>query len=202
MSRSTYYKDLIELAHIKRAEYKVTTRNVGLELVRKIYKREGITIRACPTKLRNLRAAYCNDEDGCDVLLNMKLPKEPRLFAMVHELKHHYTDRNERGYICLEITEDSPKIEIGAEIFAGEFIFPEQEFAEYVLQSGITSTVRREDIVRLMYRSPAPISYQFIQKRLEWLGLIHKGQFKDVQFQKLHAQMYGSPHYRQPRVSL
>jgi hypothetical protein len=51
-----------------------------------------------------------------------------------------------------------------------------------------------------MYCSPAQVSYEFMQKRLEWLGLIRKGQFKGVQFHKLHEQIYGSRHYRQPRT--
>ena len=33
------------------------------------------------------------DDNDPGVLVNKILPREPRLFSLLHELKHHYTDR-------------------------------------------------------------------------------------------------------------
>jgi Zn-dependent peptidase ImmA (M78 family) len=186
------------LAHEKRAEYCFGTSDIRLSSVRGIYKKEGIRIDPCPGKLRKLKAAYFNDDDGCSILLNMNLPEEPRLFAMVHELKHHYTDHDRLACFCHDVTDSSPVIEIGAEVFSAEFIFPEGEFAEFVRGLEIARPVTAEQVVRIKYHSPVPVSYQFIQKRLEWLGLVMPNQFRNVQFRKLHAQLFGSPHYRRP----
>jgi Zn-dependent peptidase ImmA (M78 family) len=200
MTRSTYYQQMRQLALDKRAEFGLTTRDISLSRLRKIYKAEGIIIDPCSGRLRKLKAAYFNDPDGCSVLLNMSLPEEPRLFAMLHELKHHYVDRDQLRCFCQDVYENSPVIEIGAEVFAAEILFPEEEFEGYVADFGITGTVTPEDVVRMKYHSPAKVSYQFLQKRLERLGLIAKGQFKGVQFYVLHKQMYGSQYYRQPRT--
>jgi len=184
------------LAQQKRGEYRLTTSDISLSRVRHIYKQEGITIDGCPGRLRKLKAAYFSDPDGCSILLNMKLPEEPRLFAMLHELKHHYLDQALLQCFCQEVYESSPIIEIGAEVFAAEFLFPEDEFRDFVAGCGFSTTLSAEDVVYLKYHSPARISYQFLQKRLERLGLISRGQFSSVRFHVLHKQIYGSHHYR------
>jgi len=176
-----YYQEMCELAQEKRVEHDLTTPQICLSKVREIYQYEGIDIFPCRRRVRNLKAAYHNDIDGCHVLLNMQLPEAPRLFAMVHELKHHYTDRHLLHY-CGEVTKRSPVIEIGAEVFAAEFIFPEKEFEQHVRNCGLSGSITAEDIVLLMYCSPVPVSYQFIQKSLTRLGLITKDQFKGVKF--------------------
>lgn len=33
-------------------------------------------------------------DDHCSVAIRNSLPDEPKLFALIHELKHHYRDRN------------------------------------------------------------------------------------------------------------
>src|SRR5439155_22703767 len=82
------------LAREKRRTFGITTSTMGLREVRRIYRAEGITIDLWPHKLRKLRAAYFpNDGDPC-VLLKKNMPVEPRLFSLLHELKHHFVDRN------------------------------------------------------------------------------------------------------------
>lgn len=196
-SPSAYYRRMRQLADEKRNEYSLSTPDITLSLIRKIYKAEGITIDRCTGKLRKLKAAYFSDRYGCSVMLDMKLPEAPRLFAMIHELKHHYEDREQlRCFTCQDVDYDaSPLIEIGAEVFAAEFLFPEEEFREFVggfIPKGI---VTPEAVVHMNYYSPAIISYQFLVKTLTRLGYIKKGQFVNVKFTKLHAELYGSPHY-------
>src|SRR5215831_1227359 len=92
MGRGEYYETMKKLACAKRKQFEITTASLGLREVRRIYSAEGITIdlRRLP---RKIRAAYmCDEGDPC-VLVNKNLPNAPRIFAMVHELKHHYCDR-------------------------------------------------------------------------------------------------------------
>ncbi|MEJ0042679.1 MAG: hypothetical protein WDM81_10895 [Rhizomicrobium sp.] len=58
------------------------------------------------------------------------LPHEPKLFALVHELKHHYRDREALGarVIACGDYNQNELIEIGAEVSSAEFIYPESEF--------------------------------------------------------------------------
>jgi hypothetical protein len=45
-------------------------------------------------------------------------------------------------------------------------------------------------------RTPAKISYMFVQKRLERLGVVDRGAFGAVRFKKLEEQMFGVPFWR------
>ena len=93
MSRSEYYETMNLLAAEKRAKHGISTSTLGLQKVRDVYKSEGVQIDLRETSYR-IRAVYMCDGGDPSVLVNSKLPKEPRLFAMVHELKHHYCDQS------------------------------------------------------------------------------------------------------------
>ncbi len=199
MSRITYYEDLKRLARQKRAEYRVNTTAFGLLELRSIYKQEGIRIDHWPLP-RKVKALYMCEDGDCSVALQATLPYEPKLFALVHELKHHYRDRRAlgAGVIHCGDYDANELIEKGAEVFAAEFIYPEAEFAEFVKNLGVT--VRQaSDIVEIKRNCKAKISYHFIRKRLERLGHITAGQFDGVQFQKLEDQIYGVLFYRRRR---
>ena len=43
----------------------------------------------------------------------------------------------------------------------------------------------------------APVSYQFLRKRLEFFKIVPKGQFAKVKFTVLEEQMFGVPIYKQ-----
>ena len=67
------------------------------------------------------------DDGFCSVALQQKIPDEPKLFALIHELKHHYCDRAAlgSGVIHCGDYDRNELIEKGAEVFAAEFIYPE-----------------------------------------------------------------------------
>ena len=89
MDRASYYEEMKRLAHEVRQQYGVTTSKVGLKLIRWIYKEEGIELDYWRPKLRKVRAAYFIVDGAPCVLLNAGIkPKEPRIFALCHELKH------------------------------------------------------------------------------------------------------------------
>jgi Zn-dependent peptidase ImmA (M78 family) len=195
---SSLYEQLKELARRKRVEHNVETSSFGLRKVREIYKADGIVIdsRKLPPAIR---AVYMCDGGDPSVLVNKQLPAEPRLFSLVHELKHHYCDQSaiENGEIRCGDYNANRTIEIGAEVFAAEFIYPEREFLSHADELGfVRNEVSAEDLVRFKKSCGAPVSYKFIQKRFELLGYIAKGQFGQVQFHKLEEQIYGVPIYK------
>jgi Zn-dependent peptidase ImmA (M78 family) len=199
MSRSAYYEELKELARQKRAEYRVDTAAFGLSELRVIYKQEGIRLDHWPLP-RKVKALYMCEDGDCSVALQPTLPYEPKLFALVHELKHHYRDWESlgAGVIHCGDYDANELIEKGAEVFAAEFIYPEAEFASDLQKLGVT--VRQaSDVVEIKRACLAKVSCRFICKRLERLGIISPGQFDSVQFQKLEDRIYGAPFYRRRR---
>ena len=196
MSRHAYYEELKLLARQKRMEHGVDTATLGLREIRRIYKDESIRIDYYPLPYK-IKALYMCDDGDCSVALQRRLPDEPKLFALIHELKHHYRDREAlgAGVIHCGDYDANELIEKGAEVFAAEFIYPEAEFAEDI--APLTLSFRDPaDIVIVKQTCQAKVSYKFICKRLERLGHIAQGQFNGVQFQKLEDQMCGVPIWR------
>jgi len=197
---SSRYDALKALARQKRGEYGVQTSTLNLTLVKNIYRAEGVAID--PWKLSaRIRAVYMSEDNDPSVMLNRDLPKQPKLFALIHELKHHYCDRDviEAGHIRCGDYNANREIEVAAEVFAAEFIFPEAEFVELVKELGLMkSKVTPEDIVRFKRAAPPVVSYQFLRKRFEFLNLAPRGEYAKVQFTKLEDRMFGPPIYKQP----
>ncbi|MDR3738714.1 MAG: ImmA/IrrE family metallo-endopeptidase [Terracidiphilus sp.] len=196
MSRNDYYEQLKSLARLKRIEFGVRTQSFGLRELRQIYKFERIRIDTRPFG-RKLKALYMCDGGDCSVGIQQGLPVEPKLFALVHELKHHYVDREALGQGVLPCCDynQNELIEKGAEVFAAEFIYPEQEFKDDAAKLSI-STWTAEDIVRFKRSTTAKTSYQFLCKRLTRLGFIRQDEFKKTAFKKLEEEMYGVPFRR------
>jgi Zn-dependent peptidase ImmA (M78 family) len=196
MSRTAYYEDLKALAREKRASYNVDTATFGLREVRGIYKKESILIDYYPLPYK-IKALYMCANENCSVAVQRNLPNEPKLFALIHELKHHYCDRCllEAGRIKCGDYNANELIEKGAEVFAAEFIYPEDEFSDDISALGITAW-SPEQVVCFKRDCKAKVSYTFIRKRLERLGEIGQGQFADIKFQKLEERLFGVPFYR------
>lgn len=200
MIRSHYYEKMRQLALAIRIENGIETASLNLTTVRRIYKKEKIRIDHWDAKGRRLKAAYFCDETDCSVMVNKKLPPIPKLFALVHELKHHYVDREKIKNSEIECGDYNANelIEKSAEVFAAEFIYPEAEMRELIPTSGIEKGLcTPEKIVEFKRLCPAPISYQFLIKRFEWFGFIEPGVYNKVQFKKLEEKLYGQPFYTQ-----
>ena len=199
MNRHAYYEDLKSLAREKRALHGVITTSFGLSDVRQIYRAERIKLDYWPLP-RKIKALYMCADGDCSVAVQRSLPNEPKLFALVHELKHHYCDREMLGTGVIHCGDYNANelIEIGAEVFAAEFIYPVAEFTQDLSATGIASWTA-EDVVRFKRGCKAKVSYTFLCKRLERLGRIAPGQLAGVQFQKLEEKMFGIPIYRRIR---
>ena len=202
MDRNSYYENLKALARDVRSRFQLTSETVSLSSLRAIYREEGINIDYWDHKLKKVRGAYLLVDGEANVLVNSSIkPAETRIFILAHEPKHHYTDQAVAqnqflGCQAIEWSEMSP-IEIGAEIFAAELIYPESEFLELANSMGLMGKVcSPEDVVYLKQRCPAPVNYIFLVKRFVWFGLVDRGTFKGVKFQKLQESMFGVPFYK------
>ena len=196
MSRSAYYEGLQTLARSKRAEHGVDTAAFGLREVRRIYKKEDLRIDHWLLP-RKVKALYMCDDGYCSVALQQNIPEEPKLFALIHELKHHYCDRAAlgSGVVHCGDYDRNELIEKGAEVFAAEFIYPEAEFVED-FSNIVPATPQAAHVVDFKRCCKAKVSYRFICKRLERLRLISPGSFDSIQFKKLEEQLHGVPPYR------
>jgi Zn-dependent peptidase ImmA (M78 family) len=134
------------------------------------------------------------------VAIRKDLPDEPKIFALVHELKHHWLDQEliREGIIRCGDYNANELVEKGAEVFAAEFIYPEEEFLRDAKECQPSSWVA-EDVVRFKrLHCRAKVSYMFIRKGLERRGLVKPQQFEGVKFRKLEEEIYGVPFYKQP----
>jgi Zn-dependent peptidase ImmA (M78 family) len=204
MDRTAYYQQMKVLARESRAKHGVVTSALGLREMRRVYKAEAIKVDLWPHKMKKIRAAYFIEDDRAYVLLKKNMPVEPRLFSMAHELKHHLVDQDLARTKRLECAADfssQAEIEIGAEVFAAEFIFPEEEFAAWAEQSIELGACRPENVVTLKRCCPARVSYTFLVKRLERLGFAQRGTLGGVNYVKLEEKLHGPPLYKRILVS-
>jgi Zn-dependent peptidase ImmA (M78 family) len=184
------------LAGTVRGQYGLQTARVLKSDLRRIYKDQGIRIDLWPYKLKKLRGAYFNDENGPSVLLARGLPDDPMIFTMGHELKHHLVDREKIISLC-DPSNQSAEIEIGAEVFAAELIYPEEMFRQDLLNLGVSlGSCTPEQIVALKRQTSTTLSYAGIAKRAEFLGFAPQRSLAKIAWKKLEESIYGLPIYK------
>jgi Zn-dependent peptidase ImmA (M78 family) len=197
--RTQYYEELKALARSTRKRFNLCSPRVLRSDLRRIYKTEGIRIDLWPYKLKRLRGAYINDDFGATVMIAKGLPEDPTVFTMGHELKHHLVDRDLLLSYCDSSNASNP-IEIGAEIFAAELIYPEDEFREHLQRMGITpGKCTAEHLVRLKRDTRTTLSYAGLAKRAEFMNFAIRGSLAHVSWKKLEEQLYGPPIYKRFR---
>jgi Zn-dependent peptidase ImmA (M78 family) len=197
MSRFAYYESLKELARQVRAEHGLAGPRVLRSDLRRIYQAHGIRIDLWPHRFKQLRGAYFNDDLGATVVLDRNLPPEPMIFTMGHELKHHLADRG-LGLSYCDASNKNDEIEIGAEIFSAELIFPETDFIACLDGLGVArGKCTPELLVRLKHETATTMSYAGLAKRAEYLGFASRAGFARVKWKTLEEQIYGEPVYKQ-----
>jgi Zn-dependent peptidase ImmA (M78 family) len=194
--RSQYYEGLKALARATRDRFRLQSPRVLRSDLRRIYRAEGIQIDLWPYKLKRLRGAYFNDDLGATVMLAKGLPEDPTVFTMGHELKHHLVDRNLLLSYCDASNQSNP-IEIGAEIFAAELIYPEEDFRKHLLAMGvIEGQCAPRALVELKHETRTTLSYTGLAKRAEFMGLATPGSLDRIRWKKLEEEIYGLPLYK------
>lgn len=199
MNRARYYRDMQALARATREMHGLTTPCVRRSDLRAIYRAYGVQVDLWPHRLREVRGAYFNDEIGPTVMLAKGLPEDPMVFTMAHELKHHLVDRDLPVACCSDRNADQ-HIEIGAEIFAAELIYPEQDFIDALGAMGIGA--RRctpEVLVELKRETRTTLSYAGLSKRAAFLGFAAPGNLDRVRWKKLEETLFGEPLYKKLR---
>ena len=185
-----------DLAVATRAQYGLTTPRVLRSDLRRIYRDQRIHIDLWPQKFRQLRGAYFNDDLGPTVVLTKGLPEDPMVFTMAHELKHHLVDRD-LPVACCSDRNINEHIEIGAEVFAAEFIFPEVDFLTMLGGMGVTAGIcTAEALVRLKHDTRTTLSYTGLAKRATFLRLVPPGTLDRIRWKKLEEQLFGEPLYK------
>lgn len=195
MSRSDYYQDMKDLARRVRAEYGLASCSVHKSDLRRIYKAEGVRIDIWPYKLKAVRGAYFRDHLGATVMV-AKLPTDPFVFTLAHELKHHLFDHGVALAPC-GTRNQSEHIEIGAEIFAAELLFPEADFARLMRDRGVgKGSCTPAHIIDIKRRTGTTLSYLGLIKRAEFLGLAAAGSLPRAGWKTLEEKLYGVPFYK------
>ncbi|TAJ07584.1 MAG: ImmA/IrrE family metallo-endopeptidase [Nitrospirae bacterium] len=197
MSRSAYYEQMKSLAREVRKHHGLTTPRVSKSDIRTIYRGYGIRIDLWPYSLKNLRGAYFNDDLGPTVMIARDLPLDPYIFTMAHELKHHLADSGKTIPSYCDPSNESDPVEIGAEVFAAELIFPENDFEAWLLEAHVAKSNCTPDILIKMKRETrTTLSYTGLGKRAERLGYAQAGSLSGVRWKKLEEQIYGEPEYK------
>lgn len=204
MSRTEYYEDMKALARQIWSKHGLTTPRILRSDLRRIYSVYSIQFDLWPrkgvlptVKLKSLRGAFFCDEYGVTIMINRSLPDAPAIFTMGHELKHFLVDRDSGTLWCGDDNQNE-EIEIGAEIFAAELIFPEQDFVNHLVQMGIKrGECTAEVLVRLKRDTQTTLSYAGLVKRAEFFGFASSGSLDRVKWRQLEEQIYGVPLHRQ-----
>jgi IrrE N-terminal-like domain len=187
-----YYDDLKRLARQVRAENGLTSPRVLPSDLRSIYFKNGIEIDLWPYRFRNLRGAFINDHLGTTVMLAKGLPRDPLAFTMAHELKHFFRDRD-LGVSYCDQSNVRKTLELGAEIFASELLFPDQDFVEHMERMGI----RRDQclprtIVWLKHNTGTTLSYAGLAIKAERLRYAPPDSLTKVRTWRKFEQIYAS----------
>ena len=191
MNRQAYYEELKLLARQVRAENGLSSPRVLASDLRRIYDRHGIVIDSWPYRLRHLRGAFINDHLGTTVMLASGLPQDPMVFTMAHELKHFFRDRDLGVYYC-DQSNLSREVEVGAEIFAAELLFPDQDFIKHMrlLRVGRDQCLPKT-LVHLKCDTRTTLSYAGLAIKAERLGYAPPCSLTKIKTWRKLEELYG-----------
>lgn len=183
------------MARRVRAVYGLSSCRVLKSDLRRIYKAEGIRLDIWPYKFKEIRGAYFHDFLGPTVMV-AKLPTDPFVFTLAHELKHHLFDRDGAVPPC-GTRNQSEHLEIGAEVFAAELLFPEDDFRRMIESLGVgVGSCRPAHVIEIKRRSGTTLSYLGLVKRAEFLGFAAAGSLPRTGWKTLEEKIHGVPFYK------
>jgi len=159
--------------------------------LKRIYFKNGIEIDFWPYRLRNLRGAFLCDDLGTTVMLAKGLPQDPLAFTMAHELKHFYRDRD-LGISYCDHSNIHKALEIGAEIFASEFLFPERDFIDHMERMRIgTDQCLPRTLIDLKHTTRTTLSYAGLAIKAERLRFAPPNSLTRVKTWRKLEKLYG-----------
>lgn len=170
MNVQNYYQDLKLLARQVRAENRLNSPRVLVSDLTRIYARYGIEIDEWPYRFRHLRGAFINDHLGMTVMVAKGLPQDPMVFTLAHELKHFFRDRD-LGISYCDQSNLNKSLEIGAEIFAAELLFPDRDFVAHMSKMRVgRDQCLPKTLIRLKRETGTTLSYAGLAIKAERLG--------------------------------
>jgi Zn-dependent peptidase ImmA (M78 family) len=129
-------------------------------------------------------------------MVNRHLPKEQRIFTLGHELKHHLYDGDGDAPLLCEKTVQKNTIEIGAEIFAAELIYPDLDFCHDLRARDIQpGKCTAADLVRLKHDTATSLSYAALAKKAYRFGFAPSQSFDKAPWRQLERELFGEPDY-------
>src|SRR6476659_1573590 len=191
MNGQAYYEELKLLARQVRAEHGLRSPRVLASDLRRIYDQHGIVIDSWPYRLRHLRGAFISDDLGTTVMLASGLPQDPMVFTMAHELKHFFRDR-ELGISYCDQSNLDKAVEIGAEIFAAELLFPDEDFSKHMrLLSVGRDQCLPKTLVQLKRKTRTTLSYAGLAIKAERLGYAPACSLTKIRTWRKFEALYG-----------
>jgi hypothetical protein len=170
VNTQSYYEDLKALARQVRAENGLSSPRVLPGDLMRIYAKYEIVLDQWPYRFRNLRGAFINDDLGMTIMIAKGLPQDPMVFTMAHELKHFFRDRD-LGISYCDQSNLNKALEIGAEIFAAEMLFPDRDFIAQMKMMGVrTNQCLPKTLISLKRKTGTTLSYAGLAIKAERLG--------------------------------
>ena len=199
MNTQSYYEDLKALARQVRAENGLTSPRVLPGDLMRIYAKYEIVLDQWPYRLRNLRGAFIHDDLGTTIMVAKGLPQDPMVFTMAHELKHFFRDRD-LGISYCDQSNLNKSLEIGAEIFAAELLFPDRDFIAEMRMMGVrTNQCLPKTLIRLKRKTGTTLSYAGLAIKAERLGFAPSHSVTTIKTWRRLEALYDEPVQRRPR---
>jgi Zn-dependent peptidase ImmA (M78 family) len=193
VNAQNYYEDLRQLARQVRAENGLSSPRVLASDLMRIYAKHGIVIDEWPYRFRHLRGAFINDHLGMTVMVAKGLPRDPMVFTMAHELKHFFRDRD-LGISYCDQSNLNKSLEIGAEIFAAELLFPDRDFAAHMRTMGIRrDQCLPKNLIQLKHQTGTTLSYAGLAIKAERLGFAPSHSLTTIKTWRRLEALYSAP---------
>jgi Zn-dependent peptidase ImmA (M78 family) len=159
----------------------------------RIYAQYGIVLDEWPYRFRHLRGAFIDDHLGTTIMIARGLPQDPMVFTMAHELKHFFRDRD-LGISYCDQSNLNKSLEVGAEIFAAELLFPDRDFVAHMNTMGI----RRDQclpktLIRLKRKTGTTLSYAGLAIKAERLGFAPAHSLTTIKTWRRLEALYSTP---------
>lgn len=204
MSTTDYYEMVKERARELRSERQWTEPRLGLRELKQLCLDQGIekidlwppsTCRGAKRRTK-VRGIYAPNGGRPCVMVNRHLPKDQRIFTLGHELKHHLYDGDGDAPLLCEKKVQKNTVEIGAEIFAAELIYPDADFCRDLRERGVqTGKCTAEDLVRLKHDVETSLSYAALAKKSYRFDFAPRGSFDKAAWRTIERQIFGEPSY-------
>jgi uncharacterized protein DUF955 len=201
VNTQSYYEDLKALARQVRAENGLSSPRVLPGDLMRIYAKYEIVLDQWPYRFRNLRGAFINDDLGMTIMIAKGLPQDPMVFTMAHELKHFFRDRD-LGISYCDQSNLNKALEIGAEIFAAEMLFPDRDFIAQMKTMGVrTNQCLPKTLISLKRKTGTTLSYAGLAIKAERLGFAPAHSVTTIKTWRRLEALYSPPVRRPARRS-